>query len=77
MDLYRIEDKTEIEELGLDDDPDLLLVIEWPERLGETWETFGLKIALQEGDTKSTRHITFSGGQAWAERLQKLKLIRE
>lgn len=35
VDLYRIEDPTEIEELGLDAAADAVLLIEWPERAGE------------------------------------------
>src|SRR5687767_13401039 len=40
VDLYRIEDPREIEELALEDArPDVALVIEWPERLGDAlWE---------------------------------------
>lgn len=37
IDLYRIDDPAEVEELGLDDARyDSLLVVEWPERLPET-----------------------------------------
>src|SRR6478736_5324322 len=32
VDLYRIEDPSEIEELGLDAAADAVLVVEWPER---------------------------------------------
>ncbi|MCW3847594.1 tRNA (adenosine(37)-N6)-threonylcarbamoyltransferase complex ATPase subunit type 1 TsaE [Sphingomonas sp. LB-2] len=36
VDLYRIEDPAEVEELGLDEArTDSLLIVEWPERLGE------------------------------------------
>src|SRR5262245_30168502 len=40
VDLYRIEDPEEAEELGLDDARlDALLIVEWPERLGtEAWD---------------------------------------
>ncbi len=39
VDLYRIDDPAEAEELGLDDArADSLLIVEWPERLGaEAW----------------------------------------
>ena len=34
VDLYRIEDAAEIEELGLDAAADAVLLVEWPERAG-------------------------------------------
>src|SRR3954463_7777965 len=38
VDLYRIEDQSEIEELGLDAATDAVLLVEWPERAGnEAW----------------------------------------
>jgi tRNA threonylcarbamoyladenosine biosynthesis protein TsaE len=46
VDLYRIEDAGEIEELGLDAAADAVLLIEWPERAGSTaWpEALGLSL---------------------------------
>jgi tRNA threonylcarbamoyladenosine biosynthesis protein TsaE len=39
VDLYRIDDPNEADELGLDDArSDSLLVVEWPERLPEAWD---------------------------------------
>jgi tRNA threonylcarbamoyladenosine biosynthesis protein TsaE len=35
VDLYRIEERGEIEELGLDASADAVLLVEWPERAGE------------------------------------------
>lgn len=38
VDLYRIEDASEIDELGLDAAADAVLLVEWPERAGpEAW----------------------------------------
>ena len=37
VDLYRIEDASEIEELGLDAAADSVLLVEWPERAGGAW----------------------------------------
>ncbi|MCF4097199.1 tRNA (adenosine(37)-N6)-threonylcarbamoyltransferase complex ATPase subunit type 1 TsaE [Maritalea mediterranea] len=34
-DLYRLSDASEADELGLFDDPDAILLVEWPERLPE------------------------------------------
>lgn len=40
VDLYRIEDASEIDELGLDAAADAVLLVEWPERAGaEAWPT--------------------------------------
>ena len=35
VDLYRIEDASEIDELGLDAAADAVLLVEWPERAGD------------------------------------------
>ena len=35
VDLYRIEDSSEIDELGLDSAADAVLLVEWPERAGD------------------------------------------
>ena len=38
VDLYRIEDRSEMDELGLDSAADAVLLVEWPERAGnEVW----------------------------------------
>jgi len=47
VDLYRIENLSEIEELGLDAAADAVLLIEWPERAGtETWPG-ALRLSLE------------------------------
>jgi len=48
IDLYRIEHPNEVEELGLDDArDDALLVVEWPERLGEAYWHDALWLTLE------------------------------
>lgn len=38
IDLYRLEDRSELDELGLDSAQDALLLVEWPERAGcDSW----------------------------------------
>jgi len=37
VDLYRIENSSEIDELGLDAAADAMLLVEWPERAGNLW----------------------------------------
>ena len=67
VDLYRIEDVREIEELGLDDArTDSALVIEWPERVGTALWPDALQIALSvDGDG---RRLTAIVPPAWEAR---------
>ena len=46
VDLYRIEDVSEIDELGLDAAADAVLLIEWPERAGEDAWADALRLSL-------------------------------
>ena len=49
VDLYRIEDPAELDELGLDSMADAVLVVEWPERVGnEVWPE-ALRLSLDFG----------------------------
>jgi tRNA threonylcarbamoyladenosine biosynthesis protein TsaE len=67
VDLYRLENPEEIEELGLDDAlTDGALVIEWPERLGARLWPDALQIELSvEGDT---RRLTANLPSSWKAR---------
>jgi tRNA threonylcarbamoyladenosine biosynthesis protein TsaE len=67
VDLYRLENPEEIEELGLDDAlTDGALVIEWPERLGNRLWPNALKIELSvEGDA---RRLTANLPSSWEAR---------
>ena len=51
VDLYRIDDPSEIEELGLDATLDAVLLVEWPERAGEgAWPgALGLSLDFAQG----------------------------
>jgi tRNA threonylcarbamoyladenosine biosynthesis protein TsaE len=49
VDLYRIEDPSEIEELGLDSAADAVLLLEWPERAGEAVWPEALSLSLEFG----------------------------
>ncbi len=69
VDLYRIEDEGEIEELGLDDAlQDGALIIEWPERLGpHLWPT-ALRLHLTaagEGARALTAHVPPAWESRW------------
>lgn len=67
VDLYRIEDVAEIEELGLDDaETDSLLIVEWPERAPGRWPhalALGLDFAPDGG-----RALTAQVPAAWKGR---------
>ena len=45
-DLYRIRDVREADELGLFDQPDAIVLVEWPERVPEIASSAALRIAL-------------------------------
>jgi len=47
VDLYRIEERFEIDELGLDCAADAILLVEWPERAGETAWPDALALSLE------------------------------
>lgn len=65
VDLYRIEDAGEIEELGLDDARiDSALLIEWPERMGERLWDDVLRLSLQPEPTGG-RRLTWTSPAAW------------
>jgi tRNA threonylcarbamoyladenosine biosynthesis protein TsaE len=68
VDLYRIEDPAEIEELALDDALDGgALVLEWPERLGARLWRHALKLRIgREGE--GARALTAEVPPAWGER---------
>ena len=67
VDLYRIEDLSEIEELGLDAAADAVLLVEWPER-GETsaWDN-ALRLSLEIAPD-SERILTAKVPPAWEDR---------
>ncbi len=67
VDLYRIEDSGEIEELGLDAAEEGVLIVEWPERAGPGAYRQALQLALdfEEG---GARRLTASVPPAWESR---------
>jgi tRNA threonylcarbamoyladenosine biosynthesis protein TsaE len=71
VDLYRIEDRSEIEELGLDAAADAVLMVEWPERAGEgAWpEALALSLEFgQAGDRILTAKVPPSWEGRWPPR---------
>lgn len=67
VDLYRIEDMQELEELGLDEARmDSALLIEWPERMGPTLWPDALRLTIErDGDG---RRLTWQLPTAWEGR---------
>jgi len=71
IDLYRIEDASEIEELGLDAVADAVLVVEWPERAGEHAWPAALRLSLkfaQDGARILTAKVPPSWEGRWPPR---------
>ena len=65
VDLYRLDDPTEVEELGLDDALcDSVLLIEWPEGLGDRLWPSTLRITLKD-DGDGGRRLTVSVPPSW------------
>ncbi|MGW8191440.1 tRNA (adenosine(37)-N6)-threonylcarbamoyltransferase complex ATPase subunit type 1 TsaE [uncultured Sphingomonas sp.] len=67
VDLYRIEEPDEALELGLDEADDALLLVEWPERLGDDpWpDALWLTLAFDEA---GGRRLTARVPDAWESR---------
>jgi tRNA threonylcarbamoyladenosine biosynthesis protein TsaE len=71
VDLYRIEDPSEIEELGLDSAANAVLVVEWPERAGEGVWPQALRLSLdfwQDGERILTAKVPPSWEGRWSPR---------
>jgi tRNA threonylcarbamoyladenosine biosynthesis protein TsaE len=68
VDLYRIEDASEIDELGLDAAADAVLLVEWPERAGtNAWpQALGLSLDFaQDGERILTAKVPPSWEGRW------------
>lgn len=67
VDLYRIDDPAEIEELGLEEAlSESLLLVEWPERAPDRWpEALALSLALEPD---GARRLTAEVPAAWKGR---------
>jgi tRNA threonylcarbamoyladenosine biosynthesis protein TsaE len=68
VDLYRIDDPSEIEELGLhDSERDSLLIVEWPERAGGDYWPHALALSLTI-ESDGSRALTATVPAAWETR---------
>ena len=66
-DLYRVEDRSELAELGLDSLADSVLIVEWPERAGAGAWPEALRLSL-EITGPSRRRLTAEVPAAWEGR---------
>jgi len=67
VDLYRIEDSAELEELGLDAAMDAVLLVEWPDRATTTMWPNALGLSL-EFEQDSERILTAKVPTSWEDR---------
>lgn len=67
VDLYRIEEPSEIEELGLDAAADAVLLVEWPERAGTGAWRNALRLSLDFA-SDGERILTANVPPAWEDR---------
>ena len=67
VDLYRIEDPSELDQLGLDAASDAVLLVEWPERAGDGAWPQALKLSL-DFDQAGARRLTADVPPAWEAR---------
>ena len=67
VDLYRIEDPSELEQLGLDSAADAVLLVEWPERAGANAWPNALRLSL-DVDVAGARRLTADVPPAWEAR---------
>ena len=68
VDLYRIEDPSELEELGLDASADGVLLVEWPERAGDDAWPDALQLTLDfapDGARRLTAEVPPSWQSRW------------
>lgn len=68
VDLYRLDDDPDIQELGLDDYLiDSLIIVEWPERLGSRLWSHSLVLTIV-AESNGTRRLTAQVPDAWRDR---------
>jgi tRNA threonylcarbamoyladenosine biosynthesis protein TsaE len=67
VDLYRIEEPSELDELGLDSAVDAVLLVEWPERAGDGAWGDALQLALDFAEA-GARRLTAKVPPSWEGR---------
>jgi tRNA threonylcarbamoyl adenosine modification protein YjeE len=72
LDLYRIEEPSELAALGLEEILGHLVLVEWPEVAEGLLPEDRLDVRLAFGASQSSRNLTFHGNDAWRQRLKRL-----
>lgn len=73
FDLYRLSDPGEVDELGWDEAlSEGVVVVEWPDRLGDRAPADRLDITFAYATSDDSRYAVLQGGAAWAGRLARL-----
>ncbi len=73
MDLYRLEDQSEIEELGLDEALATgITIVEWPEKAGQSLPHDRLDIKLSGAGNTNKRTAVITAGPSWTSRLKEV-----
>ena len=67
VDLYRLEDASELAELGLDAADDAVMLVEWPERAGDDAWPQALRLSLDFAEA-GARRLTAQVPPAWEGR---------
>ncbi|HYD30900.1 MAG TPA: tRNA (adenosine(37)-N6)-threonylcarbamoyltransferase complex ATPase subunit type 1 TsaE [Azospirillaceae bacterium] len=73
FDLYRLSSPDEAIELGWDEVPVGIALVEWPDRLGRLLPAGRLDLTLSFGPAPTFRVATFTGAGSWASRLEPLE----
>ena len=78
LDLYRLEEPEEIEELGLEDALETgIALVEWPEKAGDFLPNDCLSISIETvGETDARRFLLRSADPAWLARIERTRAIR-
>jgi N-acetylmuramate 1-kinase len=76
IDLYRLESPEAARELGLDELAAMgALLVEWPERAGNSLPANRLVIRIEDGENSELRRVTLVGQGAWRERALRIARV--
>lgn len=73
VDLYRVEDPSEVDELGLDSAADAILLVEWPDRIPDGSWASALRLTLDFAEG-AARRLTAKVPPAWEGRWPALEV---
>jgi hypothetical protein len=78
LDLYRLDDATGLDEIGLEAALDQgLVLIEWPDRAAGRLPADRLVVRLAEADDPEMRELVLAGHGCWAERVARIEAIAD